>query len=372
MDLNQTEEQRLIQQTARAFFSDKLPLSDVRLAESGTPIDVAGLWKDIADLGWTSMTIDVEQGSASGSFLDQCILLHEFGRALAPLPYRSTCIEAARVIDAADTEKIHSDVIRRIGRGEAIVVLAVDEVGRDSFPRSIQTRAARDGSGFVLSGRKIFVPFADIADQLICVARLPDNSVGLFFVEASAAGVGIQNIRELSEDGTSFEVTLDQVRVSADRVIGTPADTLRALETANEFASVALCAEMWGAMDQVLKMTVSYAQNRVQFGRPIGSFQAVQSLCVDMLEYTEGASHIVHEAAWRLQEGLPASQAVAMARGWVAEGLGIVAQNGHQVHGAIGFTLEHDLQLFSRRMLVAQGILGSFRDSAAEVLQLSA
>jgi alkylation response protein AidB-like acyl-CoA dehydrogenase len=125
---------------------------------------------------------------------------------------------------------------------------------------------------------------------------------------------------------------------------------------------------MYGAMKRVLEMTVEYAQQRVQFGRPIGSFQAVQHLCVQMLEAVEGSEHITHEAAWLLSSGHPADREVAMAASWVAEALGVVAQNGHQVHGAIGFTLEHDMQLYSRKMRIAEGILGDPARRARQVL----
>lgn len=372
MDLNLSDEQKLIQQTARSFFADRLPLEAVRKVEQGEPVDLPGLWKEMRDLGWLDMAIPEEAGGQGGSFLDQCILLEEFGRALAPLPYRASCVEAARLLLAADKAGQHRGLVRKIGAGETIVVAAIEEAASESFPRSIQARAERAGDSYRISGRKIFVPFANVADELIVACRLPDNTVGLLLVPREHPRVSIELIPEISEDAASYEVVLDGAEVPEAAAVGLPGQVLPAIEEARQFANIALAAEMVGAMDQTLKMTVRYAQNRVQFGRPIGSFQAVQSLCVDMLEASEGSTHIVHEAAWRLAQGLPPEPYVAIARGWVAEALGTVAQNGHQVHGAIGFTLEHDMQLYSRRMLVAQAALGGLRQVASEVLQLSA
>lgn len=372
MDLNLSDEQKLIQQTARSFFTDRLPLSAVREMEAGNPIDAASAWAEITRLGWTAMTVPERAGGDSGSFLDQAILLEEFGRALAPLPYRATCVEATHLLNAADTTGAQNDLLRKIGAGEAIVVVAYEEAGGDSFPRSVATKAEREGDRFRITGRKVYVPYANLASHLIVAARLGDSSIGLFVVDASAPGVSISLIPEMSEDQSSYEAAFDSVEVTASAMVGRPPQSRSAIARMEQFSHVALCAEMVGAMDAVLRMTVDYGQNRVQFGRPIGSFSAVQSLCVDMLEYAEGSSHLVHECAWLLAEGRPAEKHIAMARGWVAEGLRVVAQNGHQVHGAIGFTTEHDMQLYSRRMLVAQGVLGGLRETADEVLELTA
>lgn len=368
MDLNLSEEQQLIQNTARSFLERNAPKSLVREAEERTQPLNPGLWEQVAELGWTGMTIPAELGGQGQPFVNQSILLEELGRALAPIPYRAVCVDATQLLLIAGSARQQQRYLPGIAAGTETVTVAIDEPGRDDFPRSVRTRAERTDDGFRLTGTKLFVPVAAAATTLLVVARLAEGSLGVFAVDPSAGGVSMRPIKEMYEDHASYEVRLDQVLVSADSLLGNPGETLGHLERWQQFAAIGLCSEMYGAMNRVLEMTVQYAQHRVQFGRPIGSFQAVQHLCVAMLEAVEGSQHITHEAAWLLSGGRDAGRHVAMARSWVAESLGTVAQNGHQVHGAIGFTMEHDMQLYSRRMRMAEGILGDPARSAAEVL----
>jgi alkylation response protein AidB-like acyl-CoA dehydrogenase len=368
VDLNLNEEQKLIQGTARTFLERNAPRSLAREAEERkAPFD-ADLWSAAAGLGWTGMTISAEHGGQGHPFVDQAILLEEIGRALAPIPYRAVAADAVRLILLAGTPEQQSQLLPGLAAGTELVSVVLDESGRDDFPLSIQTRAEPAAGGYRLTGTKLFVPIASSVTTLLVPARLADSSIGVFAVDASAAGVSVRPIREMFEDESNFEVRFDGVEVPQDSLLGNATDGVNVLATWQQFATIALCAEMYGAMKRVLEMTVEYAQQRVQFGRPIGSFQAVQHLCVQMLEAVEGSEHITHEAAWLLSSGHPADREVAMAASWVAEALGVVAQNGHQVHGAIGFTLEHDMQLYSRKMRIAEGILGDPARRARQVL----
>ena len=206
----------------------------------------------------------------------------------------------------------------------------------------------------MIDGVKLFVPDAQAADVLLVVARTsaeddPDRGITVFLVPSNNPGVAVAPLNSMGSD-RQYQVTLEGVTVPADsafwEIVGAGWPVVsRALQR----AIAGKCSEMVGGAGAVLDMTIDYVTQRTQFGRPIGSFQAVQHHCANMATDVEGCRNIVHKAAWRVAEGGPADLEVSMAKAWVNDAYQRICNLAHQCHGAIGFTKEHDLQLFTRR-----------------------
>jgi alkylation response protein AidB-like acyl-CoA dehydrogenase len=250
--------------------------------------------------------------------------------------------------------------------------VALLEEGASWKPDSVRLAAAREpGSNFSVRGRKLFVPDAEVCDVIICVAREGDALV-LLPVERAAEGLSVKPMASMDGTRKLYEVSFEGVSVAEADALGADGDAGCALKGALEVATVALCAEMVGGMQWVLDTTVEYAKTRQQFGRAIGSFQAVQHQCADMLLMTESARSAAYYAAWTLTENDPAaSVAVSIAKAYCSDAYREVCNRGIQVHGGIGFTWEHDLQLYYRRSKSSETLYGDatfHRERIAELV----
>jgi alkylation response protein AidB-like acyl-CoA dehydrogenase len=197
---------------------------------------------------------------------------------------------------------------------------------------------------------------------MIVVARTTESGdasqgITLFLVDANNPGITITPLKTISGDKQA-EVELKDARVPATAVVGQVDKGWETISRILGLAAIGKCAEMLGGADRVLEMTTEYVKERVQFGRPIGSFQAVQHHCANMATDVEGCRYVAYQAAWRVSERLPAEREVAIAKAWVSDAYRRVCALGHQSHGAIGFTKEYDLQLFTRRAKVAEVAYG--------------
>ena len=233
------------------------------------------------------------------------------------------------------------------------MTLALNEPSGSYEAWAVETTATRQGDDYLLNGTKLFVSDAHVAELILVVARTASGSgaghgVTLFLVPAGAKGVTITPLSTIASD-KQFEVVLDQVTVPGSAALGPVDGGWPVVQRALQRAFAAKCPEMLGGADAVLNMTVEYAKQRTQFGRPVGSFQAVQHHCANMATDVEGSRNIVYQAAWRVSDGLPAQLEVSMARAWLSAAYGRVCATSQQCHGAIGLTKEHDLQLYTRR-----------------------
>jgi alkylation response protein AidB-like acyl-CoA dehydrogenase len=243
-----------------------------------------------------------------------------------------------------------------------IFSLALTEADGGYEPNFIETSATADNDGYVISGTKLFVPYAHIADYLLCLARTSKGSsqgegLTLFIVDARSQGISSTLLRTIAHD-KQCEVVFDKVRVPKENILGEVDKGWEVMEKALQLAAVAKCAEMVGAAEQVLEMTVAYASERVAFDHPIGSFQAIQHYCANMKVDVDGMRFLTYQAAWLLSERLPAAKEVAMAKAWTNEALRRVTGLGHQIHGSIGYTLDHDMQIYYRRGKAAEVLFG--------------
>ena len=358
MDLGLSEIQQMLRTSSQEFLSQEIPLSLVRAMEEDSRGYTDDLWRQVAGLGWTGLVFPEAYGGTGGDFLDLAVLLEEMGRSLCPGPFFSTVVLGGLTVLDAGSDEQKRDLLPRICEGQLLTTLALTEASATYEPWGIETTATRQGDNYVLSGIKLFVPDAHVADVLLVAARTSsggDSASGLtiFLVPSGASGMSVTQMNTIAQD-RQCEVVLDQVSVPATSVLGEADQGWPVLQRAIERATAGKCLEMLGGAEAVLDMTVEYVKDRTQFGRPVGSFQAVQHHCAQMATDVEGSRNVVYQAAWRVAEGMPAEREISVAKAWVSGAYQRVCATAHQCHGAIGFTKEYDLQLYTRRAKVLE------------------
>ena len=358
MDLGLNEVQQMLKSSAQEFLSRECPLTLVRAMEEDPRGYTDQLWRQMVGLGWTGLVFPERYGGTGGDFLDLAVLLEQMGRSLVPSPFFSTVVLGGLTVLDAGTDAQKQDILPRICSGDLIMTMALTEPSTSFEPWGVETVADPQGDGFVINGTKLFVADAQAADLLLIVARTssqadPARGITLFLVPTDNQGLTITPLNTIASD-RQFEVILDGVNVPAASVLGEVGEGWPVVQRALQRATAGKCSEMLGGADAVLEMTVEYVKERTQFGRSIGSFQAVQHHCANMATDVESSRNIVYQAAWRVAEGGPAEREVSMAKAWVSGAYERVCTTAHQCHGAIGFTKEHDLQLYTRRAKVLE------------------
>jgi alkylation response protein AidB-like acyl-CoA dehydrogenase len=366
MDFDLSKAQKLLQQSARDFFARECKPERVReLMATDTAFD-DGLWRAMADQGWTGLIIPEEHGGLGLSLVDLIAVTEEMGRACLPGPFLST-LWAAALIDRAGSEGQRKQYLEPIAAGDLKATVALLEEDADWNPAAVQMSAEKNGREFRLSGRKEFVTDAEIADVIICVAHSGDGIV-LLPVGRGADGLKITATPGIDATRKLYSVEFDDVAVAEADALAFNTRTQEAIESATNVAIVALCAEMLGGMQWTLENTVEYAKTRQQFGKPIGIYQAVQHQCADMFLMTEGARSATYYAAWAVSENDPSSKlAVSVAKAYCSDAAREVGNRGVQVHGGIGFTWEHNLQLYYKRAKASEIMFGDANYHREEV-----
>jgi alkylation response protein AidB-like acyl-CoA dehydrogenase len=353
MDLSLTEEQELLQNSARDFLRQECPTTHVRAMEEDETGYSPELWKQIADLGWAGLMFPEQYGGSGYSFIELCVLMEEFGRALLPSPFHSTVLTFGLPILFGGSDAQKQRYLPAIASGKLLGTLALTEPSASFEPAGVSVRAESRSGTFVINGTKLFVLNAHTADELLVAVRTrdsggPENGISLLLVPGTATGVEITPLQTIASD-RQCEVEFRNVEVGADALVGKVHEGWPLLKKTIDHATVAKCAEMVGIAQVAFDMAVDYAKNRVQFGRPIGSFQAIKHKCSDMIIDVDGSRFITYRAAWCLAEGLEAAKEIAMAKAWTSDACRRVCAQAHQIHGGIGFTKEYDLQLYFRR-----------------------
>jgi alkylation response protein AidB-like acyl-CoA dehydrogenase len=358
MDARFTEEQELLRRSARELLARECPMSLVR-AQLGDPHGAAkALWQRITEVGWPGLAFGDDVGGAGLGLVELVVLLEEMGRVLAPGPYFATVLLGGAAIDLAGDATQRRRWLPDIASGTTRATLALLEDAERWDAAAIQLVAERSGDGFRLHGAKRFVLEASSADLIVVATRTGDGDAGvaLFALDAHTPGVAIEPVALL--DGTRKLATLRLTNVQPSREALLPGGW-SALARVLDRAKVALCAEMIGAAERVLELSVAYAKTREQFGQPIGTFQAIQHKCADMLVALEGAKSATYAAAWALQENEPdAPTAAAMAKAFTSDAFAKIAGEGIQIHGGLGFTWEQDLHLYYKRAKLDERLFG--------------
>ena len=359
MDLGLNETQQMLKNSAREFLQAECPDAYVRAMEEDERGYTPEMWQKIAEQGWLGLIFPEEYGGVGLSYLDLSVLLEETGRALLPGPLFSTVVMGGMTIMDAGSEAQKKELLPQISEGQLIVTLALTEPSARWDAEGVETTASQSGGEWTINGTKLFVPNAHVADTFVVAARTGSApaDITLFLVPRGADGATQTLLKTIASDRQS-EIVFDNVRVSDGARLGEVNKGWNTIEKALAWGAVGKCAEMVGGAEQVLEMTVDYVKQRTQFGRPIGSFQAIQHHCANMATDVEGSRYITYQAAWMLSENQDAKQEVAMAKAWVSDAYRRVCALGHQCHGAIGFTKEHNMQLYSRRAKAAELAFG--------------
>ncbi len=357
MDFDLNKAQKLLQKSARDFFARECPSERVRaLMASETGYDEA-LWREMADQGWLGMLVPEEYGGLGLTLVDLIAVAEEMGRACLPGPFLST-LWAAALIDRAGSEGQRQQYLEAIAAGDLKATVALLEEDLDWDPDGVRLRAEFDGRDYRLNGTKLFVTDAGVADLIICVARHGEDLL-LLPIKRTSPGLAVTPTPAMDATRKFSTVMLDNVVVPATETLAFTTATRRALLAATEVASVILCAEMLGGIEWTLASTVEYARTRQQFGKPIGIYQAVQHQCADMFLMAESARSAIYYAAWAVSAGDPlATLAVSIAKGYCSDAAREVGNRGIQVHGGIGFTWEHNLQLYYKRAKSGEVLFG--------------
>jgi alkylation response protein AidB-like acyl-CoA dehydrogenase len=376
MDLTLTEDQELIQSTARDVLTSWAPKAGVRAVRAEDPGYSRRLWTEMTELGWTGLAVDERYGGVGEGFLEACLLLEEAGAALVPSPLLYTLACAALPISRFGTEVQRERWLNAIAAGRPVGYLRAAPGGRWSGGSEL----VASGDESVLDGVADFVPYAAGVDGFVALARTGD-ALTCFLLDATRTeGLSWERLPVLGPE-PYYRVRLDGVR--PDSVLGEVGGGAEVVAAIDAYGAAASCAEMIGGAAKVLDVTVEYAGQREQFGRPIGSFQVVQHHCANMASDVLGARFIGYEAIWRLAGGPgadvgdPAEVAltVAAAKSWVSDAYQRVCALGQQVHGAVGFTAEHDLHLYSEHATAAALRFGDadfHTDRVADALGLPA
>ncbi len=370
MNFDLSKAQKLLQQSARDFFARECRPERVReLMVSETAYD-DHLWRGIADQGWTGLIIPEEYGGLGLNPVDLIAVAEEMGRACFPGPFIPT-LWAAALIGRAGNEGQRQQYLEPISNGELKATVALLEESADWNPAAVELRAEKDGKNYHLSGSKMFVADAAVADLIICVARSGEDLV-LLPVERGANGLKITPTPGIDSTRKLYTLEFDNLATPEANALAFTTRTREALEAATDVAVVALCAEMLGVMEWTLETSVEYAKTRQQFGKPIGSYQAVQHQCADMFLMTEGARSAIYYAAWAVSENDPTAKlAVSVAKAYCSDAVREVGNRGVQVHGGIGFTWEHNLQLYYKRAKSSEIMFGDANHHREEIARLA-
>ncbi len=356
----------MLADTLREFLESTVDLDAVRqqsLTDSAIDRDA---WEGLRQMGLVGLHVPEEYGGAGFSFVETGIVFEELGRRVVPVPLLSSVLGSAAIL-AAGSDEQKSRLLPSISSGERIATLAVFESAHD--PDDIQCVAERVGAGWELSGTKRYVTDAPNAD-LFVVAADTASGVGLFVIDGSLEGVSITPTPSLDATRPLGELSLDRVSIADDSYLGGSPNP-EAIRTALDVGVVALAQEQSGGAERCLEMSVEYANARFQFGRAIGSFQAVKHMCADMLVSVEHAKSAAWHAARSMDDPKEFSIAVPLARSVCSDAYLRAAGDTIQIFGGIGFTWEHDAHLYFKRAKSTALLLGSvdsYRDRLADAI----
>jgi alkylation response protein AidB-like acyl-CoA dehydrogenase len=379
MDFGFSEEQELLRATARKFFENECSSSFVRQRMEEPAGTTDEFWAKLAEQGWLGLVYPEEYGGSGLGFVDLTVLMEEMGRVVMPGPFFSTVLLGGLAILEAGTPEQKKAWLPRIAAGQARATLAWTEPNARWDAEGVTATARRTGDGWVLTGTKLFVLDAHLADVLVVVARTAEGrpaeqALSLFLVERGTPGLEARLLPTMDQTRKQCEVALRDVRVPASALLGPEHGGWAPLSRVVERATVALCAEMCGGAQKVLEMTTEYAKIRIAFGRPIGAYQAVKHRAADMLVDVENAKSLTYYAAWAVDERVPESTlAASMAKAYASDAYRRVAGAGIQLHGGIGFTWEHDLHLYFKRAKFSEFTFGDatyHRERVAQLINL--
>jgi alkylation response protein AidB-like acyl-CoA dehydrogenase len=328
---------------------DKKMLKELEESESGFSKE---LWESMAALGWMGIIVPEAYDGVGLTLLDLAVLFEEYGRAAVNGPMLGTAMGTLAILEGgADEGK--AERLPQVVSGQRVLTFALEEPEVAYDPRCVTTRAVSTERGYKITGTKLFVPYANVADDLFVVARANgsaggDGDVAIFVVRKGSPGIELAALKPIAGD-KQFQVDFQDVPVSSQDRLGAGEGGLDLVLSILEKATAIQCAEMVGGAQYELEITAEYCRERVQFDRPIGTFQAVQHRLADMYMDVLGARLTTYQAVWRLSEGMPAAREVAIAKAFTSKAVRRVAFSAQQLHAGMGYDLDHELHYYYRR-----------------------
>ena len=366
MNFTYTEEQKMMKDAARGFLKKVCPDVEWYLKmdkdEKGYTDE---LWRGMAELGWMGVAFPEEYGGIGGDCIDLVVLLEEMGYKAVPGPFFSTVILGGYSILEAGNEDQKQEFLPKIASGEVVMTMALTEPGTTRFdPFLVETGAREDGSEYVINGTKLFVPDANVSDYMIVAARTSGeksakDGITLFVVDSKSDGIEMSLLKTVAGD-KQCEVVFSDVRISKAKIIGRIDKGAEVIERILQKAAAGKSAEMLGGCQRIMEIAVDYAKLRIQFGKPIGMFQAVQHHCANMKMAIEQSKFITYKAAWLIANDMEeAPKFAAVAKAWVSDANKKVALIGHQIFGGTGYIVEHEMPIYSRRAKAGEYAFGN-------------
>ncbi len=351
MDFGLSEEQRRLKDSARAFLSGECPtpaLRKIMASEDGYPRE---LYAEIAKLGWCGLIVPEEFGGAGLGMLDMAMILEEGGYAAMPGPFLFSSVLAASALKLGGSKELNSKWLAPLADGKAIGTVGVVESAGSIEAVDIATVASQDGAGWRVSGKKMVVPYANVADFIVVAARNDAGEIYLFVVDAKSPGVNVRSLKNL--DLTRRVSSVELKSAPAERLRGGPELFAKLIDV----AAVAIAADSLGGSERALEMAVEYSKVREQFGKPIGSFQALKHAAAEIVADLEPARALLWYAAYRAGEN--SSREASMAKARLCDIYSRTTDRAVLMHGGIGFTWEHDMHLWFKRARFNESYFGS-------------
>ena len=353
MDFGLSEEQELLQQSARDFLARECPTTFVREMMRSDDGFSRTLHEKMAAMGWTGLIVPEKFGGLGLTMLDLAVLAEEMGRVVMPGPFFSASVLAALTLVHSTANGLKREWLPRVAAGQAIGTLAWLEESDRLDAAGITARCAKTRNGYRLNGTKLFVTDAHVADFLIAAFRgrgAGEAGVCLFLLPRDTPGISLQPLHSIDQTRRSSEVTLRNVEVPASALLADETKGWKVLCRVIDAACVTLAADSLGGAQRALELAVEYSKMREQFGRAIGSFQAVKHIAAEMVSEVEPACSLVWYAAYAYEhEPRAAARAAAMAKARLSDVYCRTTNRAVQVHGGIGFTWEHDMHLWFKR-----------------------
>lgn len=365
LDLAFTPTQELLKNSAHTFVADQCSRTTVREIDENDRGFSPELWQHVKQMGWPGILIPERYGGLGSGFTDAAVIFEEMGWACMPSPLHSSGVLSALLILEAGNEEQKARLLPAIAAGEQILTLAYTEPEYGWGPGAVTLSARQSGGDFLLSGTKLFVPDAQVADSLIVAARTggpgrAEDGISLFLLPKGAPGVAIRSIKGWTGDRLS-EVTLANARVPSSALLGQLNKGWASLEPALDKATIILCAYMVGGMQQMLDLSSEYSRGRIAFGVPISTYQRVQDMIINIVDDLESARWATYEALWKLDEGHPereVKEAISMAKAVASEGFARATEHAHHVHGGVSVDKSYGLYLYTKKARTLFSYLG--------------
>lgn len=369
MDITLTEEQTLISETAQAFAKNALTHRQIQALETDETGFDRGVWAKMAEMGWAGAPFHPDYGGSGLGLPELALIMEALGRGAVPSPIYSSVIEAGMLLMEAGSEAQRRHWLPQIAEGKALLTMAVAEAGGGLRAEETRTDVVKTAGGFRVSGTKLFVRDAGVAGSIICAGR--DGKGGHTLVMVPSTARGLSRRRMWAAGGESlWEVGFDNVDVGADGLIGEAGKGWQAVDRMLQRCAALKAAEMVGIGQAAMELTVEYSKVRVQFGKPIGTFQAVQRHCAEMYRDITVTRLLAWSAAARLQSGRPALRESSMAKAKASDCIPNVTRAAHQVHGAFGYYREYPLELYYHRAYAAAATYGDARFHRRQLARL--